>query len=196
MRVYISGPMTGIPEYNFPAFHAAASEWRAAGWEVLNPAESFGGATDRPYVEYVEADMKLIRTCQAVALLPGWDGPNARGSVWEREIALSLGLVVCNATPVVPLMAMAPESICAEADRLVSGDRQSDYGHPSDDFTRTGRMWGAILGTGDVPPDRVALCMVALKISRECNKPKRDNRVDGVGYWKTLQLIRERQGVA
>lgn len=45
MRVYIAGPMTGLPEYNFPAFHAAAKAWRDAGWEVLNPAEAFDGDT-------------------------------------------------------------------------------------------------------------------------------------------------------
>lgn len=64
------------------------------------------------------------------------------------------------------------------------------------DTTRTGRMWGAIIGGPDVPPDKVAMCMVALKLSRECNKPKRDNRTDVAGYVKTLELVRERQGLA
>lgn len=30
MRVYISGPMRGYPEFNYPAFNAAAQRWRAA----------------------------------------------------------------------------------------------------------------------------------------------------------------------
>jgi hypothetical protein len=30
MKVYIAGPMTGLPEDNFPAFNAAAAAWRAA----------------------------------------------------------------------------------------------------------------------------------------------------------------------
>ena len=37
-RIYISGPMTGMPEHNFPAFHAAADRLRKAGWSVVNPA--------------------------------------------------------------------------------------------------------------------------------------------------------------
>lgn len=56
-RVYIAGPMTGLPDFNFPAFHAAAAAWRAAGWEVFNPAEEFDGDTSKPYRAYVEHDM-------------------------------------------------------------------------------------------------------------------------------------------
>lgn len=103
MRVYIAGPMTGLPEFNFPAFHDAAARWRAAGWEVENPAESFDGDTTLPYKVYVEADMAKIRNCDAIAMLPGWDGPNARGAVWEREIAKLLGLAIYDAdTSVIP----------------------------------------------------------------------------------------------
>lgn len=38
--IYLCGPMTGLPEYNYPAFHAAAAELRAQGWRVVNPAEN------------------------------------------------------------------------------------------------------------------------------------------------------------
>lgn len=103
MRVYIAGPMTGLPDWNFPAFNWAAAEWRAAGWEVLNPAEAFDGDTNRPYVEYVEHDIELLKTCDAIAMLRGWDGENARGSVWERAIAQHfLGLKVYDADKPVP----------------------------------------------------------------------------------------------
>jgi hypothetical protein len=83
------------------------------------------------------------------------------------------------------------ESIAEEAHRLVHGARQGDYGAPIDDFTRTGRIWGAILGIADVPPEKVGLCMVGVKLSRECNKPKRDNRVDGAGYFATVDLVEQ-----
>lgn len=200
MKVYIAGPMTGLPEYNFPAFHAAAAAWRAAGWEVVNPAEEFDGQTDLPYRAYVERDMQTLLGCDAIAMLPGWDGPGARGSVWERAVADHLGLFVFDASePVEPpeeIPNPPPETPLQEAQRLVHGDRQASYGHPIEDFTRTGRMWGAILGTDDVPPEKVALCMIAVKMSRECNRPKRDNAVDIAGYAETLHMVRERQGVA
>lgn len=95
--------MTGLPAFNFPAFNWAAAEWRAAGWEVLNPAESFDGNTGLPYKDYVEHDIDLLKSCDAIAMLPGWDGEGARGSVWEWGVARKmLGLIVYDADKPVP----------------------------------------------------------------------------------------------
>lgn len=80
------------------------------------------------------------------------------------------------------------ETILQEAQRLVHGDRGEAYGHPLDDFSKTAKIWSAILGI-DVTPQQVALCMVGVKISREVNAPKRDNRVDGAGYFETLDMV-------
>ena len=38
-RIYLSGAMTGYPDLNFPAFHAAAKALRERGLVVVNPAE-------------------------------------------------------------------------------------------------------------------------------------------------------------
>jgi len=85
------------------------------------------------------------------------------------------------------------ESILQEAQRLVHGERGTDYGHPIEDFTRTGRLWGALLGIPDVSPETVAMCMIAVKLSRETHHPKRDNRVDIAGYAETLDMVRQQQ---
>lgn len=80
------------------------------------------------------------------------------------------------------------------AHRLVHGDRGEDYGHPMDDFTRTGRIWSAILGLDEVTPEQVALCMIAVKISRLCNTPDhRDSIIDIAGYAETHDMIRQRR---
>ena len=81
-------------------------------------------------------------------------------------------------------------SVLLEAQKLVHGDRNADYGHPLDDFARTARMWSAILGV-EVSPEQVGLCKVAVKISRQCNRPKRDNLVDGAGYFETVSMVLE-----
>ncbi len=79
-------------------------------------------------------------------------------------------------------------NVLEEANRLVHGDRNQDYGSPLDDFTRTAKMWSAILGC-EVTPEQVGLCMCAVKISRQCNKPKGDNLVDLAGYAETVNMV-------
>jgi len=85
---------------------------------------------------------------------------------------------------------MTPQDIADYAVSLVSGDRQNDYGHPFDDFSRTAKIWGAILGT-EVSAEQVALCMVGVKIAREVNRQKLDNTVDGIGYFLTLAMVQQ-----
>lgn len=79
-------------------------------------------------------------------------------------------------------------TILEEAQSLVYGDRQAAYGHPLDDFSRTAKMWAAILGC-EVTPEQVGLCMCVVKISRQLNRPKRDNLVDLAGYAATVELV-------
>ena len=85
------------------------------------------------------------------------------------------------------------ESILQEADRLVHGDRQADYAHPHVDYSCTVAMWRALIlrryGV-DVPltPDFACLMMVAVKLSREAGKHKRDNLTDGAGYLECADM--------
>jgi hypothetical protein len=81
-------------------------------------------------------------------------------------------------------------NILEEANSLVHGDRQAAYGHPLDDFTKTAKMWSAILGV-EVTAEQVGLCMCAVKISRQINRPKRDNMVDLAGYAATVEMVLE-----
>lgn len=78
-------------------------------------------------------------------------------------------------------------TVLEEAQALVTGDRNAYYDHPLDNFTRIAKMWSVILGI-EVSYRDVALCMDAVKISREVHRPKRDNRVDGPGYWLALDM--------
>ena len=79
-------------------------------------------------------------------------------------------------------------TVLDEAKRVVYGERAANYGHPTADFWRSAKMWSVILGT-TVTAEQVALCMIALKISRECNRPKRDNIVDIAGYAACIERL-------
>lgn len=73
------------------------------------------------------------------------------------------------------------ESIAAEAERLVTGDRREAYGEVRESFAAVAASWSGILRS-KVKPEQVCQCMIALKLHREANRPKRDNRVDIIGY--------------
>lgn len=91
LRIYIAGPMTGYPNWNFPAFDAAAKQIREAGFEAASPAELFDH-TDRPWLFYMRAALTQMLTCDAVFALRGWRA--SRGAAIEIELARQLGLAV------------------------------------------------------------------------------------------------------
>ena len=90
-RVYIAGPMTGYAELNFPAFHAAAAALRAAGLEVINPAE-INVDPSMGWSACMRADIAQLVTCNRIHLLPGWS--KSKGASLEHHIASALGLLV------------------------------------------------------------------------------------------------------
>jgi hypothetical protein len=85
------------------------------------------------------------------------------------------------------------ENPLSEALRITAGARQDSYGSPLQDFTRTGALWTALLGLppGTITPEKVALMMVCLKLSREAHKHGRDNLVDAAGYINCLDMLIE-----
>ncbi|MBT2299249.1 DUF4406 domain-containing protein [Variovorax paradoxus] len=93
MRVYVAGPMSNLPELNFPAFHAAAAMLRALGHQVENPAE-INPDPSMGWAECMRKDLAVLTQCDAIYLLPGWQ--NSRGASLESYVAKSLGLVVLN----------------------------------------------------------------------------------------------------
>jgi hypothetical protein len=111
LNIYLAGPMTGIPHFNYPAFNKAAEELRWAGHTVFNPAEhdikTFGkdisnptGDADQATKEHgfdrrkaLKADLSWIcDEADAIALLPGWE--RSSGAYAERSLAVALNLAV------------------------------------------------------------------------------------------------------
>lgn len=87
-----------------------------------------------------------------------------------------------------------PQTILEDAQAAVYGDRQADYGHPREDMTRQAIIWTGLLhhklaDGAHLEPEDVARCMVGVKLARDVNAPKRDNRVDGAGYFLCLDRL-------
>ena len=91
--MYVSGPMTGLPEFNFPAFNIVADEFRAAGWEVRNPADK-GIIDEWTWADYLRYDLREISECDAIYTLPGWR--ESKGARLEMHVASELGIEWLN----------------------------------------------------------------------------------------------------
>jgi ribosomal protein L20 len=78
--------------------------------------------------------------------------------------------------------------ILTEAQQLVMGDRGDAYGDPAHKYRVMAKMWSAILNQ-EITPEQVVLCMLAVKLTRETIKHKRDNLVDLAGYSLVLDML-------
>lgn len=96
-RIYLSGPMTGLPELNFPAFHAEAARLRALGFEVVNPAD-LNPEPETGWHECMRNDLKALLDCDALALLDGWQ--QSAGAHLEMHVAHRVGMEIVIAKEV------------------------------------------------------------------------------------------------
>ncbi|AIY32520.1 hypothetical protein PBI_LUCKY2013_159 [Mycobacterium phage Lucky2013] len=95
---YVSGPMSGLEDFNHPAFNAKAAELRAAGEEVINPAEFDAEiGPDQSWDTYLRRDLILLaQHCNKIVLLPGWQ--SSIGARLELHVAEQLGMTVVYPT--------------------------------------------------------------------------------------------------
>ena len=93
-RVYVAGPMTGIADFNYPAFNAVADQLRGLGYEVENPADH-GIVEGAQWADYMPYDLTRLGLCGVIALLPDWE--KSQGAKLEVLIAERLGMTVVNA---------------------------------------------------------------------------------------------------
>jgi hypothetical protein len=109
MRVYIAGPMTNLPQFNFPAFDHAAKVLRALDYDVVSPAELDSPETRAlamaspdgdpshyaqgdTWGDFLARDVKLIADegIEAIVTLPGWE--KSRGARLETFVGRLCGL--------------------------------------------------------------------------------------------------------
>ncbi len=108
MKIYVAGPMTGIPYFNFPLFNSVTAQLRSQGHEVFNPAErdterhngaDITNAAGDPAQAAKEHGFSLrdaladdtayiCKEANAIYMLPGWE--NSPGARAEHALAVVL----------------------------------------------------------------------------------------------------------
>jgi hypothetical protein len=86
-KVYISGPMTGIPDLNFPAFEAAAKTLREMGHEPVSPSDLPQSA---PYPDMLKNAIRVMLNCDQILMLEGWQ--KSKGAKVELYVAEAVGI--------------------------------------------------------------------------------------------------------
>jgi hypothetical protein len=93
---YLSGPMRGLPDYNYPQFaevtkalagHVCAM--KVPAWTVLNPAENFHGDVTRNVTDYLNIDLRQVLEADVIVLLPNWH--KSEGASREVQLATWAG---------------------------------------------------------------------------------------------------------
>lgn len=103
-RLYLAGPMSGLPDHNHAAFDTATTALRAFGYEVFSPAEydrenspdpksdeTEPGGNDRRRVLRVDIDW-ILEYADGVALLP--DFRDSTGAMAEIAAAGAIPIPV------------------------------------------------------------------------------------------------------
>jgi hypothetical protein len=106
MRLYIAGPMAGLPEHNFPAFDRAQVVLEQLGHTVISPAEltrsvwnigrgqemfeQRAGGAEKARQYFIRRDLQALIQCDGIVFLPNWI--DSRGATLENLVANQIGL--------------------------------------------------------------------------------------------------------
>lgn len=160
--IYISGPMSGYKDFNYPAFREAAKNLRAAGYTVLDPSDNFNGQAGytnsagefvkyrRP--QYMREDVQHILKSDRVVVLQGWE--RSMGARLEVRLAQELGLPVTDYETWQPTDLGLLDTGGRDGDPRFHAElqhiadlhdkKQKDYGSDTDPFAnvRASSEWG------------------------------------------------------
>jgi len=191
-KLYVVGPMSGVKDKNMRLFEETENDLLDRGYPVQTPFMFEQLGVD--WNEYLALSIKYLLTenVECLVFLPGWQF--SRGALIEFGVATSVGLPCLSWPDMCVIGAEKAERDnplpLTRAGMLVHGERQHEYGHPSEDFSRIAAMWSPLFGI-DVKPEQVALAQICVKLSRLVVTPGHyDSIVDIAGYAETYEMVR------
>jgi hypothetical protein len=88
MMVYLMGPMRGLPDHNAERFYSAASQLKAMGFSVFNPAEFIDDS--KTIAQCLDFDVPYLIKSDFLLALPGWQF--SEGAIAEHAVANTLNI--------------------------------------------------------------------------------------------------------
>lgn len=194
-KVYVAGPYTAptdeLIEQNVKnALHAGEQLADAGFWPIIpHLVHMWHKVYPRNYEFWMQLDFALVRDCDALLRLEG----SSKGADREVELADSLGIPVFHAIQdaVTYYETGAGRNILDRAKALIFGERQADYGHPSDNWNDITEGWTWRLKYKLKPGERVTqvdgvdMMSIMKKARRMRGTNKRSaaqSREDDIGY--------------
>lgn len=148
VTLYVAGPMTGKPQFNYPTFDEVAEYLRMEGYDVRSPAEMDDphireaalrspdgdfrqfdedlrrrGHEPETWGDFLSRDVKLIADeVDGVVLLEGWE--QSRGARLEAFVCLQVQKPVFGLHSELGLLEYPPESLmrCIAENTVDQGD--------------------------------------------------------------------------
>ena len=137
MKWYLAGPMSGIPQFNFPLFMKAAQELRDVhDLDIVSPHELdspsvLQAALESPdgapiddhgtWGDFLARDVKLIADeVQGIIFLHNWH--MSRGARLEAFVGILCGHNFARWVPGVGIEAISPKSVLTQLTRFTYGE--------------------------------------------------------------------------
>ncbi|RLB68244.1 MAG: hypothetical protein DRH08_01485 [Deltaproteobacteria bacterium] len=107
MKLYIAGPMAGLPNFNYEAFNHAERVLIDRGFSTVNPAsldkpeelqhldfETGGGVVGAQRARFLKRDFAELARCDGIILLDGWEESIGANCELAASLIMGIGIYV------------------------------------------------------------------------------------------------------
>lgn len=207
MKVYLAGPMSGLPDHGIPAFREATARLLELGHHVISPVElderdGFDPTTDvtpgsEQWIAFLARDVAIVvaPSVDAIVVLPGWE--DSRGARLEVHVARELGKPVLGYPDLEPVTHPSSERFheILRGLGILHDRKRRDYGRVQDPFAnvRAATEWGVAdwIGAMIRATDKVRRLQTYARTGELANEGAADAFMDLAVYAVIAQVLWE-----